>query len=227
MNSTRVGVKKWLFARATREFLFWSSFLSLREGTKQSEGSHYKWNSAPVVHVIRFLFKTTKDLPSGFIIISLYLPSFFWFPTEYFPFLLVWVQNVVRQFGPYQVRALEHWEDQNLVREDREQTKRENNKDRVIRDRYEHRDVREVRALLSRPVVILGPWIPVVVFGSLPFRSSTLTVPLPLHVAVDIARPSTVEHSTVRRPRRYHLRSGIKINPSFVPVAVARDVSLL
>src|SRR6266498_667297 len=31
-----------------------------------------------------------------------------------------WVQNVVRQFGPYPVWALEHWEDLSLVREDRE-----------------------------------------------------------------------------------------------------------
>ena len=31
-----------------------------------------------------------------------------------------WVQNVVRQFGPYPVWALEHCEDLSLVREDRE-----------------------------------------------------------------------------------------------------------
>ena len=31
-----------------------------------------------------------------------------------------WVQNVVRQFDPYPVWALEHWEDLSLVREDRE-----------------------------------------------------------------------------------------------------------
>ena len=31
-----------------------------------------------------------------------------------------WVQNVVRQFGPYPVWALEQYEDLSLVREDRE-----------------------------------------------------------------------------------------------------------
>ena len=32
-----------------------------------------------------------------------------------------WVQNIVRQFGPYPVRVLEHWEDSSLAREDREE----------------------------------------------------------------------------------------------------------
>ena len=31
-----------------------------------------------------------------------------------------WVQNVVRQFGPYPVQALEYCEEPSLVREDRE-----------------------------------------------------------------------------------------------------------
>ena len=31
-----------------------------------------------------------------------------------------WVQNVVRQFGPYLSQALEIWEDLSLVREDRD-----------------------------------------------------------------------------------------------------------
>src|SRR5262249_2366760 len=32
-----------------------------------------------------------------------------------------WVQNVVRQFGPYLPWALEGWEDSSLVREDRDE----------------------------------------------------------------------------------------------------------